>query len=134
MELVNDVNKLINSVKDPGEACWSVVREALESTIVLLSPVVPHITEELWHTLGHEESLLTVPWPSVREEALEVDSRLIVLQVNGKVRARVDVPVSLNEEGLKNMALENERIKQFIGDKPVKKIILVKNRLVNVVV
>jgi leucyl-tRNA synthetase len=111
-----------------------VVREAVESTVVLLSPVVPHITEECWRMLGHDESLLKVLWPSYKAEALEVEKWLIVIQVNGKVRSRIEVPTSFNSKEIEAEALKDERIRRFVGEKPIKKVIVVQNKLVNVVV
>ena len=134
MELVNEINKFLNSDNYKDNMAWSVVREAVETSIILLSPVVPHVTEELWHTLGHEESLLRVPWPVYSEKALEVESMLIVLQVNGKVRSRIELPVTLGEEEIKEAALSDERIQRFVGDKEIKKVIVVGKKLVNVVV
>ncbi|MBN2126304.1 MAG: class I tRNA ligase family protein, partial [Deltaproteobacteria bacterium] len=94
---------------------------------------VPHITEELWRGLGHGESLLEVPWPSYREEALEVEKRLIVLQVNGKVRSRIEVPASFSDKEVEEAALRDERVQKFVGGKPVRKVIVVPNKLVNIV-
>jgi leucyl-tRNA synthetase len=111
-----------------------VVREAVEATIVLLSPVVPHITEELWHLMGHHKSLLTIPWPDYRPDALEVEKRLVVLQVNGKVRSRIEVPTSFTEEQIEAQALADERVRRFVAEKPIKKVIVVKQKLVNIVV
>jgi leucyl-tRNA synthetase len=119
---------------DKDDNSWSVVREAVETTILLLSPVVPHITEEMWRMLGHREFLLNVPWPSYREEALEVDKKLVVLQVNGKVRNRIEVPSSFTEEDIEEAALADERIKHFIDGKEIRKVIVVQKKLVNVVV
>ena len=84
--------------------------------------------------LGHEELLLTVPWPAYRAEALEVAKRLIVLQVNGKVRDRIEVPASFNEKEIESVALKSERVLSFVGQKAVKKVIVVGQKLVNVVV
>jgi leucyl-tRNA synthetase len=134
MELVNDTSKLIGSEEVEENLAWPVIREAVEAAVLLLSPIVPHITEELWRQLDHQESLLEVPWPSHREEALEVENRLIVLQVNGKVRNRVEVPASYTEEDIKDEALKDERIQHFIGNQPIKKVVVVKNKLVNIVV
>jgi leucyl-tRNA synthetase len=111
-----------------------VIKEAVEATVLLLSPVVPHMTEELWSRLGHEELLLKVPWPAYRAGALEVAKRLVVLQVNGKVRDRIEVPASLTEKEIEAAALQSERVLSFVGGKPVKKVIVVGQKLVNVVV
>jgi leucyl-tRNA synthetase len=134
MELVNEVTQFLNSKEKKDDTAWSVIREALETSVVLLSPVVPHITEEMWEMLGHDECLITVPWPEYREDALEVENRLVVLQVNGKVRSRMEVPASYSEEEIESEALADERIKRFIDGKPVRKVIVVQKKLVNVVV
>ena len=134
MELVNDIHKVLAAAEKHSSLTWSVIKEAVEATVLLLSPVVPHITEELWRMLGHEELLLNVPWPTYRAEALEVAKRLIVLQVNGKVRDRIEVPASFTEKEIEAAALGNERVLSFIGQKPVKKVIVVGQKLVNVVV
>jgi leucyl-tRNA synthetase len=134
MEMVNEANRYLQNDFDKDDLAWSVLREAIETTVVLLSPVVPHITEELWRMLGHDECLLESVWPIHRQEALEVDKRLIVLQVNGKVRSRIEVPASFDEKDIEAEALGNERVQRFIAGKPVKKVIVVQNKLVNVVV
>ena len=134
MELVNEINQLLNNEEEKDELAWSVVREAAEATVILLSPVVPHICEELWRLLGHDQSLLTVPWPTHSEEALEVEKRLVVLQVNGKVRSRIEVPASFTEKEIEAQALVDNRVQNFIKEKPIKKVIVVQKKLVNVVV
>jgi len=134
MELVNETNQLLNDKMEENDLAWSVVREAVETTVVLLSPVVPHITEELWHSLGHEENLLKVAWPTHIEEALEAQTRLVVLQVNGKVRSRIELPTSYDEKEIEAEALADGRVKRFIDGKPVKKVIVVQKKLVNIVI
>jgi leucyl-tRNA synthetase len=134
MELVNEVTQFLNSKEKKDDTAWSVIREAIETSVVLLSPVVPHITEEMWEMLGHDKCLITVPWPQYRKDALEVENRLVVLQVNGKVRSRIEVPVSYSEDEIEAKALADERIKRFIEGKPVRKVIVVRKKLVNVVV
>ncbi|MBN1277298.1 MAG: leucine--tRNA ligase [Deltaproteobacteria bacterium] len=134
MELVNETNQFINSNGKKDDTAWSVIREAVEATVILLSPVVPHITEELWQVLGYKDSLLKVEWPHYREESLHEEERLVVIQVNGKVRSKIVVPSSLNEKEIEILALEDERIKQVIGDKAVAKVIVVQKKLANIVV
>jgi leucyl-tRNA synthetase len=134
MELVNEINQFLNNEGEKDDIAWSMVREAAEAAVILLSPVVPHISEELWHLLGHDQSLLTIPWPNYREEALEVEKRLVVLQVNGKVRSRIEVPASSTEKEIEAEALADERVQRFIKEKPIKKVIVVQKKLVNVVV
>ena len=134
MELVNETNQFINSKEKNDHIAWSVIREAVEATVILLSPVVPHITEELWRILGFQESLLKVNWPHYSEESLQEEKRLIVLQVNGKVRSKIQVPSSLSEKEIETQALEDERIKQYISGKSIEKVIVVQKKLVNIVV
>ncbi|HDM76525.1 MAG TPA: leucine--tRNA ligase, partial [Deltaproteobacteria bacterium] len=133
MELVN----LIYQVKDDvlrEEKGLEVLREAIESAIILISPMVPHITEELWRVLGHESSIVLTSWPTWDEEAVKEEQLLIVVQVNGKLRSRIYVSPSADQEEIKRIALEDERIRKFVGEKPVKKVIVVPGRLVNIVV
>ena len=127
-------NQFLNRVEEKDDTAWSVVREAVEATVVLLFPVVPHITEELWQQLGYVESLQKMPWPTYREKALEIEKRLVVLQVNGKVRSRIEVPSSYGDADIEAEALADPRIQRFINGKQVKKVIVVKKKLVNVVV
>ena len=134
MELVNEVSRILGEGTGEIGAGWSVIREAVESAVVLLSPVVPHITEELWGLLGHDENLLNVEWPAYREEALVVDTRTVVLQVNGKLRSRIEVPADCSREDMERFAMDDERVQAFIESKTVKKVIVVQQKLVNVVV
>ena len=84
--------------------------------------------------LGHKESLLKVPWPGYREDALQTDKRLVVLQVNGKVRNRIEVPASYSEEEIEAEAVGDERVQRFTEGKPIRKVIVVQKKLVNIVV
>jgi leucyl-tRNA synthetase len=133
MELVNEINQLLSDKEKDSDMTWPVVREAVEAVIVLLSPIVPHITEELWNMLGHDQNLLNIHWPTYSEEALEAEKLLIVLQVNGKVRNRIEVPASYSEREIEAEALADDRVQRFIDGKPIKKVIVVQNKLVNVV-
>jgi leucyl-tRNA synthetase len=112
----------------------TVIRFAMESLTLLLSPVVPHFADELWEALGNQSSVLLAPWPQYREDALETDELLIVVQVNGKLRSRFRVATDSDDETIREIALKDERIVKFIGDKKVKKVIVVKNKLVNIVI
>jgi leucyl-tRNA synthetase len=135
MELVNETNQFVaRSGGNMDSTAWSVVREAVETTVIMLSPVVPHIASELWEMLGRRDNLLFYPWPGYREEALETETRLVVLQVNGKVRNRIDVPSNWGDKELEEAALADQRVGQFIDGKTVRKVIVVQGKLVNVVV
>jgi leucyl-tRNA synthetase len=135
MELVNEANQYITGHPERmDKTAWAVVREAVETTVVMLSPVVPHITAELWEMLGGRGDLVFRRWPGYSEKALETEKRLVVLQVNGKVRNRIEVPSSLGDKELEEAALADPRVKQFIDGKKVRKVIVVQGKLVNVVV
>lgn len=134
MELVNRMY----TVEPGGEAAAegpgpAVMRHALEAVVLLLSPIVPHFAEELWQALGHDQSTLSTPWPPFRADALVQDEVTIVVQVNGKLRSRFDTALDADEQTLQRQALADERVQKFIGSKGPKKIIVVKNKLVNIV-
>ena len=109
-------------------------RKSLEAFVLLLAPFAPHIAEELWQKLGHSESLAYEPWPSYNEQYLVELEVEIVIQVAGKIRARLTIPKSLQEEKLKEMVLADETVKKWIGGKPIQKFIVVPDRLVNIIV
>ncbi len=133
MELVNQIYQVLDAgARDP--ATWPVVREAVEAVIVLSSPMVPHISEELWQLLGHKRLLLEVPWPKWDDRAIAADEILIVVQVNGKLRSRITVPADANEKELEQSALEDQRVQDFIVGKQVKKIVVVPKKLINIVI
>lgn len=134
MELVNEITRVLASEPADQDQLWPVLRAALDATLLLLSPVVPHIAEELWQSLGHNRALYQVPWPQYCEDALEQEKKLIVVQVNGKVRSRIEVPSTFSEDAIKAAALADERVRRFIDDKPIKKVIVVPQKLANVVV
>jgi len=130
MELLNAVTRLDDASPQSG----AVVREALEAVVLFLSPIVPHICHELWEVLGHESAVVDELWPSFDESALEQDMIDIVVQVNGKLRAKISVAVDADREAIAALALEDENVQRFIADKEVRKTIVVPGRLVNVVV
>ncbi len=130
MELTNAINEFI--IKDEEDKI--VLGEALKTMVHLLSPFAPHLAEELWQTLGEKGELAKEKWPDVDMKALEKEDFLLVIQVNGKLRTRVTVPLSSSEEEIKTIALSQPRIKEFTDGKNIKKIIVVPNRLVNIVV
>jgi leucyl-tRNA synthetase len=106
----------------------------MESLALLLSPIVPHFAEELWETLGYKSSILLSSWPGYHEDALEKDQFVIVVQVNGKLRSRFSVDVNVSDEVIKEKALNDEKVKKFIDGKNIRKVIVVKKKLVNIVV
>jgi leucyl-tRNA synthetase len=132
MELFNTMSAIELQKDDPQQA--AVMRFAVETLGLLLSPIVPHFAEELWEALGYKSSILLAPWPSYREEALEKDELLIVIQVNGKLRSRFNIDVDADDETIKHKALADEKVQKFIAGKEIKKVIVVKHKLVNIVI
>ncbi|WP_442498675.1 leucine--tRNA ligase [Methylobacter sp. sgz302048] len=130
MELVNALSRF-NDESENGKA---VRQEALEAIVLMLSPIVPHISHQLWLDLGHQQAVVSESWPEVDVTALELDSLELVIQVNGKLRSKISVSTSASKEEMEAMALADENVKRFIEDKPVKKVIVVPKKLVNIVV
>lgn len=133
MEFYNQIKKLCETLKE-SEGGRQTLREALEMLIILLSPFAPHMCEELWKRTGHKELLVHTPWPEYDSELAVEENVTIVIQVNGKLRARFEAARDTSEEELKKSALSHERVKSVIGQKEVKKVICVRNKLVNIVV
>ncbi|MBU1869811.1 MAG: class I tRNA ligase family protein, partial [Candidatus Omnitrophica bacterium] len=102
--------------------------------VLLLSPIVPHFSEELWQILGNKESILKARWPEHDPALLVEQTVTIVLQVNGKVRSKIDVPADISEDKLKELILQDDKLKTWIQDKPIKKFIAIPKKLVNLVV
>ena len=132
MELVNAIHGL--NPNELTEVEHPVVRFAMKTVTLLLSPIVPHFAEELWEALGHEHSILKEKWPTYEEQALVKDDVEIVVQVNGKLRGRFTVASGTADEVLQSQALAHERVQKYIAGKDPKKIIVVKHKLVNIVV
>jgi leucyl-tRNA synthetase len=132
MELFNTMSAIEEAANKPQQV--AVMRFAMETLTLLLSPIVPHFAEELWEALGNSSSILLAPWPSYLAEALEKDELLIVIQVNGKLRSKFSVATDTDEGTIKQIALADERLKKFIDGRTIKKVIYVKGKLVNIVV
>jgi leucyl-tRNA synthetase len=129
MELLNEVNKL----KDDAPQSRAVRQEALDTAVSVLSPIVPHICHTLWQALGHNEPVVDARWPQADEQAMVRSQIQIVLQVNGKVRGKEDVPADISKADLETLALESENVARFTEGKTVRKVIVVPGKLVNVV-
>ena len=123
MIFVNELNKM-----------KSLNKSVVENFVLLLAPFAPHICEELWMRLGNENSISTQTWPKYDEALAKADSVVIALSVNGKVRDKLEMEADTNEKDLEQAALDNEKIKKHIYGKNILKIIVVKNRMVNIVV
>ncbi|MBT8445319.1 MAG: leucine--tRNA ligase [Gammaproteobacteria bacterium] len=130
MELLNRLSKYAGE----AEQDRAVVGEALDAIVLMLSPIVPHICHALWSVLGHAGSLVDEAWPVVDQGALAADSVQIIVQVNGKLRARLQLPASATKDDIEAAARADENVRRFIADKPVRKVVVVPGKLVNVVV
>jgi leucyl-tRNA synthetase len=130
MELMNELSRF-DASGDQGRA---VMQEALECVVLMLSPIVPHITHALWHALGHDAAVVDCRWPVVDETALVQDTLTLAVQVRGKLRGQIEVAADADRESIERAALAEENVARHVGGQPVKKIIVVPGKLVNVVV
>lgn len=131
MELVNALYAYKEAAKEPNAG---LIYEAISDLIKMMSPFVPHITEELWRgAIDANSSVHEQSWPECDEEALKVDNVEIVLQVNGKVRGRLTVPAEATKEELEKIAMADANVQAHIGDATIRKVICVPGRLVNIV-
>ncbi len=129
MELVNSLGKLTDTSANSA----AIRQEVLEAIVLMLSPMVPHICHQLWLELGHDDAIVDKAWPVVDESALVQDELELVIQVNGKLRGKILVSASASQEDIKAIALADEQVKRFIDGQPVKKMIVVPKKLVNIV-
>ncbi|MCY0881832.1 MAG: class I tRNA ligase family protein, partial [Firmicutes bacterium] len=128
--LMELTNALYADSDQIGAEVW---REGIESLVLLLAPFAPHLTEELWHVLGHTGSVHQASWPSYLEQQLQATEVEVAVQVNGKVRVRLVVPAGLPAEELGKMALDDPRIAEITQGKRIVKVVPIVDRLVNVV-
>ncbi len=128
MSMVNVLNKLGDS---PAEA--ALLREGLGIILRLLAPIAPHVTHHLWRELGFGEDVLQTAWPAVDEQALATDTIELVVQVNGKVRGKIQVPADADQATIEQAAQANENVQRFLEGKTVRKVIVVPGKLVNIV-
>jgi leucyl-tRNA synthetase len=136
MELVNDLYAYGETL-DSGDvrpAARAVLREAIESLTVMISPFAPHTAEELWEMLGHSEGLTKTPWPAFDEKVAKPDEIVIPVQVNGKLRSRLTVPAEISESELRERALADPAVRVHTDGKSLKTVIVVQGKLINVVV
>ena len=129
MELLNDAGRF--EIRNDGDR--AVMQEVLETAVRVLAPVAPHIGHELWQALGHETALVDADWPEADESLMKQDSIELVVQVNGKLRSRIQANAEADRDQLESLALADENVQRFIEDKTVRKVVVVPGKLVNVV-
>jgi len=131
------IMKLLNTLQEftpQSDIDYKILKEGIETITLLLSPITPHIAEEVWEMLGNEGFVIDQPIPEPDPEALKVEEVEIPVQVNGKVRARVRIPADADEETVKEIVLSDEKVQKWVQGKNLKKFIYVKGKLVNLVV
>ena len=131
MEAVNNYYKLKEQYGIGKCDAW---KYAVESLLQILSPFAPHITEEIWQQIGHTDTIHVDHWPTWDDQYMQTDTITVIVQVNGKLRAKLDVPKTISGEEIKKLAQTNENVVKFIGEKEPTRIIYVPGRLVNIVV
>ena len=130
-ELMKFYNSLSNSINDVNN---NLKKDALKTFCILLAPFAPHISEEIWHLIGFKNSVHLENWPSFNAEALKEDSYELVIQVNGKVRDKININNEMNEDQIKELTLKRPNILKWTNDKEIRKIIIVKGKIMNIVV
>jgi leucyl-tRNA synthetase len=130
MELVNSVSRY--SSDDDQDRL--LVQEALDNIVLMLAPIVPHISHHLWRELGHADAVIDAAWPVADESARQADTVTLVVQVNGKLRARISLPADAGKDAAEAAALGDANVQRFIDGKEIRKVIVVPGKLVNVVV
>jgi len=130
MEFTN----FLGRVQEQGNVSVSLWKEAITKLLLLLAPTAPHLAEELWARIGHTYSIHNQPWPEWDEELAKEEEVTLVIQVNGKIRDKLTVPVSITEDEAKEMALGRERVKAYVQGKKINKVIYVPQKLVSIVV
>jgi leucyl-tRNA synthetase len=130
MELLNSLSRF-----DDESATGNAIRqEAFDSMVLMLAPIIPHVCHRLWKDLGHDSLIIDHPWPEVDDSALVQDSIEMVIQVNGKLRGKLQIDADADRASCEAAALANEQAKRFIGDNAIRKVIVVPGKLVNIVI
>jgi leucyl-tRNA synthetase len=130
MELMNEMYK----AREAGAYGTPAWEEAQDLYLRMMAPITPHIAEELWERIGHRYSVHTQPWPEYDEEATREEEITLVVQVNGKLRERIQVAVDISDEEAKAKALASPTVQKFMGGKEPRKVIVIEGKLVNIVV
>jgi len=133
MEMANEMGKVTNEEADASPGLAKAVDEAVRTLVILLSPFVPHIAEELWEALGEKPGMVRLPWPSFDPALLVQEEILIVVQVNGKKRAEITVPADAADDEIKQAGLAEVNVQRFVEGKTIRKMIVVPGRLLNIV-
>ncbi|MBI4972779.1 MAG: leucine--tRNA ligase [Candidatus Omnitrophica bacterium] len=126
---IASIMEFVNAVYQQGAD-----KEVFSNLIILLSPIAPHISEELWQIIGNKESVSLAHWPKYDPQMLIEETVTLVIQVNGRLRSKIDVPIDISEDKLKELVLLDAKLKPWLENKPLKNFILIPNKLINLVV
>jgi leucyl-tRNA synthetase len=132
MELVNELYRAREHASSAGDS--AVMKEAVESLLVMLSPFVPHITQELWEVMGNEEQLFRVSWPSYDPGLCEEQEAIVAVQVNGRLRATITVPRDAGQPEVEEKAFSEPNVKRHLESVQIKKIIYVPSKIINIII
>ena len=130
MKLLNVIQK----ISPDSEAKQKLIHEATSILLRIMAPITPHISHYLWQDLGFGENILAAGWPKVNTKAQQTDQMELIIQINGKLRTKITVPTQISKDDLENNVLNDKNIQRFIAKKEIKKMIVVPNRLVNIVI
>ena len=133
MELVNAIYLYIQDLK-PEEQNLEILNDVLKTMVQLISPFAPHLGEELWHKLGNDDSVFNSKWPEWDEEKLKKETVTIVVQINGKIRSKIEADIDSDDEEVKGKVFEDPKVRKYTEGKEIIKVVVVKNKLVSVVV
>ena len=131
---IMELSNALSQAKDDSDNGRAIMREGLETSILLLSPIVPHITDTLWHEFGYTEPAINAAWPEVDDSALVQNELQLIVQVNGKLRAKITVATDADNKQIEETAISDQNVQKFIADKEIRKVIVVPGRLVNIVI
>ena len=132
MELVNALYLAKDELATTEEG-RKILSSAMATVLTLLAPITPHVCEELWEDLGHARSIDQEPWPVWKEDALQRDVLTVVIQINGKLRGKIEVPASASKEEVEQLALTEQNIVRHLEGLTVRKVVVIPGKLVNVV-
>ncbi|MEX0921344.1 MAG: class I tRNA ligase family protein, partial [Rhodovibrionaceae bacterium] len=128
-----ELSNTLGSFKPRDDAGAWALREAMEILARLVGPMMPHLAEEMWRSLGHEDMLVAQAWPEAETELVREDRVTVAVQVNGKLRATLELPRDCEEQTARDSALADEAVQRALAEKEIRKVIVVPNRVVNIV-
>ena len=130
---IRELTNTLSDIKSDDERSLAIIKEGMETAILLFAPMIPHLSEELWSLLGNGKMAIDTPWPVADKKYLVDDTVTIAVQLNGKLKATIELAKDAPKESAEKSALDNPKIREALAGKEIRKIIVVPNRIVNVV-